>query len=427
MSTPGQLIQTLADRCELPVAMKEMRSRMRGNRAPITLFVTTGLVILIGLLIANLTWGQLVESRQTAHMGAQIGRTLFATLVAVEAIICWFIAPALTAGAISLEREQQTLEMLLLTRLSAHSIVLGKLLSSLGFIVVILLCSLPIAAVSFLFGGVAPAEIAWAMAVVLSTTIFCGAVGLYCSTTFQKTSTALVVAYTISLGWVFGLPALVFGTEIFGHNSIINDLGELDPMTMLCVGLILLLFSMLPTILIAGARTAIFRCGVSHTQLLLCWIFLATLSYAYFYTAPWSETKREWTVLELFSDKMIFIIPLVLLLLYMIVRMLTRNKLARRWSLLVLALLCFFALAPWNVRDLFKHNSDALILLFTGNSPLSLMFLYFWTDVISSPPAGYRLFVQYFIPITVALQLLLAWAYLTLACRRVVEMRREQR
>ena len=56
-----------------------------------------------------------------------MGRTFFEILFYSQAVMIALITPALTAGAISIEREQRTFEMLRGTILRPRSIVWGKL------------------------------------------------------------------------------------------------------------------------------------------------------------------------------------------------------------------------------------------------------------------------------------------------------------
>lgn len=194
----------------LPVLMKEMRSRMRGIRAPILLFITTGLTILVGLLIVGLNWNSYAGGPYGAYSNlAEIGKSLFIGLVILEGILCAVIAPALTAGAISIEREQQTLDLLLLTRLSCANIVLGKLLSSLGFLLVVLLCSLPVWAISFLLGGIDPGQMLWSLVLIFVSVTLFGSIALYCSTRFAKTATAVAVSYCLCVLWLAVIPLLI--------------------------------------------------------------------------------------------------------------------------------------------------------------------------------------------------------------------------
>src|ERR1043165_281060 len=101
-----------------PVILKELRGRMRGRQAFILLTVYLGLISLFIILIYNLlnlsssiTWDP--SARQNA------GKAIFGTVVLLELLLLSFIAPGLTAGAITSERERQTFEILRTTLLSA--------------------------------------------------------------------------------------------------------------------------------------------------------------------------------------------------------------------------------------------------------------------------------------------------------------------
>ena len=77
----------------------------------------------------------------------------------LETLQVAFLAPASTAGAISLEREKQTLELLVATPITSLAIVLGKLLSALVYVWLLIAASIPLTAVVFVYGGVAPEDV----------------------------------------------------------------------------------------------------------------------------------------------------------------------------------------------------------------------------------------------------------------------------
>jgi len=199
----------------LPVLMKEMRSRMRGVRAPVLLFITTGLAILVGLIIIMPQWDNIsYTNRVSEHYSgsttmADVGKGLFFGLIILQSILCALIAPALTAGAISIEREQQTLDLLFLTRLSNANIIMGKLLSSLGFLLIILVCALPVAAISFLLGGVDPWQLGWSLLTIVSTVSLFGAIALYCSARYTKTATSVAIAYCLCVVFMAIVPIFI--------------------------------------------------------------------------------------------------------------------------------------------------------------------------------------------------------------------------
>src|SRR5439155_10298292 len=75
---------------------------------------------------------------------AAFAREFSAACLAVQFGAVLLITPALTAGAIAEERQRQTLDDLLLTRLSGRDIVLGKLAARWVQVVGVLLAGVPV-------------------------------------------------------------------------------------------------------------------------------------------------------------------------------------------------------------------------------------------------------------------------------------------
>ena len=187
------------------VGTKELRGRMRGRRAFVVLTVYL-------VLLAGFAW--MVESIQEQSMGAgfggaffasaQIGRNLFIALLMLETLLVLFLAPAFTAGAISLEREKQTLDLLATTPISSLAIVLGKLFSALVYVFLLILASVPLVALVFTFGGVSPDDVLRGYLVLVGTTIGLGAIGLFASALLKRTQAATVMTYFAVLGVTLG-------------------------------------------------------------------------------------------------------------------------------------------------------------------------------------------------------------------------------
>ena len=96
---------------------------------------------------------------QATFASATVGRGIFADLLMLQTLMVAVLAPAATAGTISSEREHQTLELLAVTPISSFAIVVGKLLSALAWVFVLVLASIPVTALVFVFGGVAPDDV----------------------------------------------------------------------------------------------------------------------------------------------------------------------------------------------------------------------------------------------------------------------------
>jgi ABC-type transport system involved in multi-copper enzyme maturation permease subunit len=199
------------------VGVKELRGRMRGRRAFVVLSVYL-------VLLAGFTWMvELIMERaystgfggNAAFASAAIGQGIFVGLIMLETLLVAFLAPLATAGSISLEREKQTLEMLAATPITSFSIVLGKLLSALIWVWLLIAASIPLTAVVFLFGGVAPDDVLHAYVVLVVTALGFGAFGLFCSSLVKRTQAATAVT-------IFGVLAISMGTlfAIFFWQSL---------------------------------------------------------------------------------------------------------------------------------------------------------------------------------------------------------------
>ena len=189
------------------VGVKELRGRMRGRRAFVIL--TLYLVLLAGFgwmveLIMERTYSNGLGGN-ASFATAAIGQGIFAALLMLETLLVAFLAPMATAGSISLEREKQTLEMLSATPISSFAIVLGKLLSALIYVWLLIAASIPLTAVVFVFGGVAPDDLVRGYLVLVVTAIGFGSFGLFCSSLVKRTQAATAIT-------IFGVLAVSIGT-----------------------------------------------------------------------------------------------------------------------------------------------------------------------------------------------------------------------
>ncbi|MHB9134158.1 MAG: ABC transporter permease [Armatimonadota bacterium] len=220
----------------LPVFMKENRSRLRGVRGMLLLFASTILAIITAVLVVLPRWEQLAYNASSTHTVTgthATGQQLLLALMLLEGLLCAFIVPALTAGAIVLERENRTFEFLLLTRLTSRNIVFGKVLSNLGFVALLLLCTLPVASIVFFLGGMSPGQVLWSLGLILAMAACLGAMGLYCSARFEKTSTAVAVAYALTFVWVFLMPLVT------GLQAVWFEFTDFGPLITLIIAVVL--------------------------------------------------------------------------------------------------------------------------------------------------------------------------------------------
>jgi len=196
-----------------PVALKELRGRMRGARAfvVLTIYITLMSVFAIALY-AIYTASSTVAVTAT---GGVVGKLIFAGVVAVELFLVCFVAPAFTAGAISGEREHQTYDLLKTTLLPARRIVWGKLLSALAYVVLLLVVAIPLQSLAFLMGGVTFEEVLLSLWMLVVTAVGYGTVGIFASALTRRTLNASVLTYTFALLTTVALPLVSLGAAAF--------------------------------------------------------------------------------------------------------------------------------------------------------------------------------------------------------------------
>ncbi|WP_054672728.1 ABC transporter permease subunit [Calditerricola satsumensis] len=140
----------------------ELRRRVRSRRLA---WLLSGYLAAIGAIIL----GYLDVSTGPDAVFSATSRELFSLLSTLQLVMVLFLTPAVTAGTISGERERQTLNLLLTTNLTAAEIVVGKLVSSLSFLALLVVASLPLYAIVFVYGGVSPTALASTFAFFLFT------------------------------------------------------------------------------------------------------------------------------------------------------------------------------------------------------------------------------------------------------------------
>src|SRR4030081_162896 len=169
-----------AEGIDNPIVVKEGVSRMRTWRAPVVATLYVSLIGAIGFAWLNLgeAGAGFSDGRPVA---AVVGSQAFAAMTFFQlGLVCLF-APALAAGSISGERERQTFDVLLVSRVSAFGIVWGKLVASIAFVLLLILTALPLFAAVFLFGGIDFQQFFLTHVIVVMTAITIGSLSLFMS------------------------------------------------------------------------------------------------------------------------------------------------------------------------------------------------------------------------------------------------------
>lgn len=188
-----------------PVLLKELKVRMRGWKAAGIIALYLLILSLVALFIIYTTFMDPYGS----SIDPQVSVGAYTSLAVIQFILIMFIVPALTSGAISGEREKQTLDLVLCTKLRPISIITGKLFASTSQTLLLIISSLPLFSLVFLFGGISIKEVMQLFGFYIITAITIGSIGIFFSTFLKRTTAATVFTY--------GMVAfLCFGTIFIG-------------------------------------------------------------------------------------------------------------------------------------------------------------------------------------------------------------------
>ena len=133
---------------------------------------------------------------------ARFGTILFQILAPLQLIVLMFLSAIQAASNVAIEKDKQTLVLLLLTRLSNTEMVVGKLFASLLGIVNMLGTALPIFMLLVLFGGTSFWQVVWTFAVTAVSCLAAGSFGNMIALWREKTFQTLALVLLGILVWI---------------------------------------------------------------------------------------------------------------------------------------------------------------------------------------------------------------------------------
>jgi ABC-type Na+ efflux pump permease subunit len=133
---------------------------------------------------------------------AKFGSILFLILAPLQLALLTFLAALRSASSVAQEKDKKTILLLLMTRLTNHELVLGKLLASLLDVLVMLATAAPIFMLLTLFGGVSAEQVGRVFAVTLATILAAGSLGSTIALARDKTFQSLAMTALVLMIWI---------------------------------------------------------------------------------------------------------------------------------------------------------------------------------------------------------------------------------
>lgn len=146
---------------------------------------------------------------------------MFMVLVWIEAVAICFLTPALTAGCVSIEKERQTMDVLLTTRMSTWQIIKGKYFSSIMLVIMLIISGLPIMSLVYIYGGINLGQMFLMMVVLISTTMYLASFGVFFSALVKNTILSVILTYIF-----LGAMSSVMFSVVFGGIGVMAALND---------------------------------------------------------------------------------------------------------------------------------------------------------------------------------------------------------
>jgi ABC-type transport system involved in multi-copper enzyme maturation permease subunit len=205
-----------------PVLRRElMRGRLRQPRATL-IGIALAIFALLGWIYYEAITSLLSDPSPT------VGHDAWRLVVSIQFALLCLLAPSATANAIAQEKEQQTWEMLLFTRLMPGEIILGKLLARMAFLSLVIALGLPIALFAAMRADsngitseayVSAGRFVGTYITMFMCTLLFATFGLFMSWLLNRTLYAILSSYTFVVG------GLVLGTTMVAAllSMLTND------------------------------------------------------------------------------------------------------------------------------------------------------------------------------------------------------------
>jgi len=200
---------------ELPLLAKELNEQAAQKRTYLIRFAYASVLFTAA---CGLFYGNFLQGEGGSAGGLGQGRKMFEELMSLQFWSIYLFLPAVSCGCLTIEKERNSLGLLLITSLGPWQIVIQKLLGRVVPMLTFVLLSFPLMAVAYSFGGITE-DYLWSGIVLLVLACFqAAALSVMCSAWYPTTVEAFVANYVLFLVLYNVLP-FGWGTWLFAHAS----------------------------------------------------------------------------------------------------------------------------------------------------------------------------------------------------------------
>ncbi len=179
-----------------PIYKKET---MLQNRSYILPLLLTALNAVLSILVVINLYSLQAGARQTGEIAYGDFLWIYSLMAGLEFLVLLLLMPALTASAITGERERRSLALILTTGLTPAELVRGKLLAALGQVLLLLASTAPSLATVYIYGGIGLLQLLALIVFYFVTALYLAAIGIAASSFSRSTFAASTLSYILTI------------------------------------------------------------------------------------------------------------------------------------------------------------------------------------------------------------------------------------
>jgi len=192
-----------------PIFDKELRVSSRRRRNYSLRFF----YVLVLTIFAAVVWLSYMDIHGNATVQqalmAEAGKRIISMIVIFQFVAMQLLAVIMLSNAISDEVYHRTLGLLMTTPINGLQIVMGKILSRMLQLVVLLAITLPILAIVRVLGGVSWSYLLSSLCITLTATVFAGSLSLLMSIENRRTYAVIMRTLFVLISFYFVLPLML--------------------------------------------------------------------------------------------------------------------------------------------------------------------------------------------------------------------------
>ena len=184
-----------------PVLRNESKIAVRSIKFTLMIFAYIA-VLSIAVMIYYSSVNEAIFSN---GLYLQSSKLFYVVMAIGQAVLLLFIVPALSSTSICSEREKQTLDILLSSKLTPIQIIIGKVSASSLRVIILIISTMPLYAIGSLTGVIKISNILELIVFFIVNTIFVSSIGVFISTCAKTSKVSTTLSYALVLAIYMGI------------------------------------------------------------------------------------------------------------------------------------------------------------------------------------------------------------------------------